>query len=353
MSTNFWELLQQHQNDLTKSGHMVADYLVQHAAEAQYLSISSLARECKVAEATVFRFCRALGFEGYHEMRIALAQANATGVLVNQQAPSPDADTTTLCEHASALFMTAINGTQNALSPEAVDQAVALLRQAKQVYCMGQGGSMVVADEICARFACVTNKFRATGDSHMQIMAASLMTPQDVVLFVSYSGATRDMMETLRVVKETGAKVILITHYEDSPGAKLADIVLLCGWILGPWWGGAAAGIGSMLVDLLGGYMSFVPGTLIIKFLDAMAAALIVKALGRKTYSYVVGGLAGEAIMVAGYFVYEALALQLGMGAAAGVLANVGQGAVGLVIALVLMALLKGSKALDKLAVQW
>ena len=130
MSTNFWELLQQHQNDLTKSGHMVADYLVQHAAEAQYLSISSLARECKVAEATVFRFCRALGFEGYHEMRIALAQANATGVLVNQQAPSPDADTTTLCEHASALFMTAINGTQNALSPEAVDQAVALLRQA-------------------------------------------------------------------------------------------------------------------------------------------------------------------------------------------------------------------------------
>ena len=109
-------------------------------------------------------------------------------------------------------------------------------------------------------------------------------------------------------------------------------LVLLCGWILGPWWGGAAAGIGSMLVDLLGGYMSFVPGTLVIKFLDAMAAALIVKALGRRTYSYVLGGIAGEAIMVAGYFVYEAAALKLGMGAAAGVLANVGQGAVGLVI---------------------
>ena len=104
-----------------------------------------------------------------------------------------------------------------------------LLRQAKQVYCMGQGGSMVVADEICARFACVTNKFRATGDSHMQIMAASLMTPQDVVLFVSYSGATRDMMETLRTAKDAGAKIILLTHYEDSPGALLADVVLLCG----------------------------------------------------------------------------------------------------------------------------
>ena len=41
MSTNFWELLQQHQGDLTKSGRTVAEYLVQHAAEAQYLSISS------------------------------------------------------------------------------------------------------------------------------------------------------------------------------------------------------------------------------------------------------------------------------------------------------------------------
>ena len=229
MSTNFWELLQQHQGDLTKSGRTVAEYLVQHAAEAQYLSISSLARECQVAEATVFRFCRALGFEGYHEMRIALAQANATGVLVNQQEPAPDADTATLCEHASALFMTAINGTQNALSPQAVEQAVALLHSARQVFCMGQGGSMAAAKEICARFACITNKFRATADSHMQVMAASLMTEQDVVLFVSYSGATRDLLETLRTAKasmlqdlERGKKteIQMINGYVSAMGRK-------------------------------------------------------------------------------------------------------------------------------------
>ena len=229
MATNFWELLQQHQSDLTKSGRTVAEYLLQHPAEAQYLSISSLARECRVAEATVFRFCRALGFEGYHEMRIALAQANATGALVNQRVPEPDADTATLCEHASALLMTTINGTQNALSPEAVDRASELLRKARQVYCLGQGGSMLIANDICARFACISTKFRTAGDSHLQLVTASLMTPEDVVLFVSYSGATRDMLETLRTAKAAGAKIILLTHYEDSPGAKLADVVLLCG----------------------------------------------------------------------------------------------------------------------------
>ena len=229
MATNFWELLQQHQGDLTKSGRTVAEYLLQHAGEAQDLSISSLAKECCVAEATVFRFCRALGFEGYHEMRIALAQANATGALVNQRVPEPAADTATLCEHASALLMTTINGTQNALSPEAVDRASELLRKARQVYCLGQGGSILIDNDICARFACISNKIRTAGDSHLQLVTASLMTPEDVVLFVSYSGATRDMLETLRTAKAAGAKIILLTHYEDSPGAKLADVVLLCG----------------------------------------------------------------------------------------------------------------------------
>ena len=229
MGTNFWELLHQRQDQLTRSGHAVADYLLQHADEAQYLSMSSLARECNVAEATVFRFCRALGFDGYHEMRIALAQANATGTPSSQRELQPGATTAELCEHAYARFLTAINGTQNALSPQAVEQAVALLHSARQVFCMGQGGSMAAANEICARFAGITNKFRTAGDSHMQVMAASLMTEEDVVLFVSYSGATRDMIETLRTAKAAGAKIILITHYEDSPGAKLADIVLLCG----------------------------------------------------------------------------------------------------------------------------
>ena len=88
---------------------------------------------------------------------------------------------------------------------------------------------MLIANDICARFACISTKFRTAGDSHLQLVTASLMTPEDVVLFVSYSGATRDLMETLRTAKANGAKVILITHYEDSPGAKLADLVLLCG----------------------------------------------------------------------------------------------------------------------------
>ena len=103
------------------------------------------------------------------------------------------------------------------------------MQEARQVFCLGQGGSMLLANDICARFASLSTKFRTAGDSHLQLLTASLMNEADVVLFVSYSGATRDMMETLRTAKAAGAKIILLTHYEDSPGALLADVVLLCG----------------------------------------------------------------------------------------------------------------------------
>lgn len=226
---NFWELLREKYSELTRSGRLVADYLTQHAEQAQYLSISALGAACGVAEATIFRFCRSLGFDGYNEMKIALARANALPNAEKAYCIGPDIDTATLCKQAGAVSVDAINGTLGVLDPAAVEEAATLLEQARQVFCFGQGGSQILADDIWARFAVVSNKFRTAGDSHMQARAASLMSTEEVVLFVSYSGATRDMMETLRPAKENGAKVILLTHYADAPGNALADVVLLCG----------------------------------------------------------------------------------------------------------------------------
>ena len=126
--------------------------------------------------------------------------------------------------------------------------------------------------------------------------------------------------------------------------------VLLSGWLLGPWWGGAAAGIGSMLTDLLNGYAHYAPGTLVIKGVMALVAALIAKAMANKPVGYVVSGVVAEIIMVVGYFGYAGLLLGKGIGAAASIPGNLVQAAMGLAIGLILFTVLKRSKALDKLA---
>ena len=162
-------------------------------------------------------------------MRIALAQASpppAPGAGARLQ---PGTETRVLLDHAAGTITAAISGSRSVLDPVAVDTAATLLQRARQVFCWGQGGSGVLAEAIWSRFATISTKFRTGGDSHMQLTTASLMGPEDVLLFVSYSGATRDMMDTLHLVRKNGAKVILLTHYSDAPGAALADVVLLCG----------------------------------------------------------------------------------------------------------------------------
>ena len=127
-------------------------------------------------------------------------------------------------------------------------------------------------------------------------------------------------------------------------------IVLLSGWILGQWWGAAAGGIGSTLVDLLGGYGHYAPGTLIIKGCMALVAALIVKAMKESKASYVISAVVSEAIMVVGYFAYSAVLLGGGWGGSPSMPGHLVQGAMGMVIGLVLLVVLKRSKALEKLA---
>lgn len=138
-------------------------------------------------------------------------------------------------------------------------------------------------------------------------------------------------------------------------------MVLLCGIVLGPGMGALAAGIGSMLSDLFGGYMVWVPATFIIKALTAMVAALLFRKAGKRlSYSssnaivrVIIGGIIGEAIMVFGYFVFEiglnaasnggftSAAIAGGIAySAAGIPANIVQGVTGIVIACVLLPIL-------------
>lgn len=136
--------------------------------------------------------------------------------------------------------------------------------------------------------------------------------------------------------------------------------VLLCGVVLGPWTGALAAGIGSMFSDIFSGYASWAPATLIIKALTAGIAGLlfhrlqhIIKSEKSRYAAILIGGIIGEAIMVIGYFAYEAVLAALGSGAftqaalaagiassATGIPFNIVQGVVGIIISILLLPVL-------------
>ncbi|MCR4998797.1 MAG: ECF transporter S component [Lachnospiraceae bacterium] len=136
-------------------------------------------------------------------------------------------------------------------------------------------------------------------------------------------------------------------------------LVLLSGILLGPLAGAFAAGVGSALSDLFGGYFIYVPATLIIKGLTAWVAYYVFREI-KKLFSKdvpatIIGGVVGETIMVIGYFVFEIFMLAFTTGdglsasgiasgiaaSASGVPFNVVQGIVGIILATILYPLLK------------
>lgn len=114
--------------------------------------------------------------------------------------------------------------------------------------------------------------------------------------------------------------------------------VLLSGWLLGPVYGAAASGVGSMLTDLLMGYAVYAPGTLIIKGIMGALCAVILKAFkpSPTAAGYIVSGLASEAVMVLGYFGYAALLLGKGSAAVLSIPGNCVQAAAGLILGTVI-----------------
>ncbi len=131
-------------------------------------------------------------------------------------------------------------------------------------------------------------------------------------------------------------------------------MVLLCGFVLGPIWGTIAAGIGSMLVDMMGAYIVYAPATLVIKALVALCACVVVKLLnpicGKNGFvAYLFASIIGEAVMVYGYFAFEANILGLGVGAAAGIPGNVVQAVVGVTLGTVLMVIFQKTKLIEKM----
>lgn len=229
--------------ELTSAEKKVADYVVIHQQQTQFMSISELAEEAGVAEATISRFCRRLGYKGYGAFKLAIANATAVvGGWSPQSGEVCPADSVE--EMARKVYendLAAMSQTRELIDPEAIRKAADLIMSAARVLCMGQGGSMILSQECAHLFSTVQPNFTAVVDSHLQAIAAVQLTPGDLVIYFSYSGSTEDLVRNLRIVRERKARVILVTRFPKSPGSVYADVVLQCGSREGPLQGGSVA----------------------------------------------------------------------------------------------------------------
>ncbi len=239
---------------LTTSEKKLANFVVANGPKAQRMSISEMAEECGVAEATISRFCRRLGYSGYGAFKLAIASASG------RSSPSPlngeiqpEDSIAEMCRKLAGADIEAITETQELIRSEDIRAAADAILAADKVICMGQGGSMLMAQETAHLFSTAFSGFFAINDSHMQAITVSQLSERDMILYFSYSGSTKELLDLLRITKARKVKSLLITRYPNSPGAALADLMLQCGSIEGPLQlGSVAARVAQLyLVDVL------------------------------------------------------------------------------------------------------
>ena len=232
---------------LTTAERKLADFVLENSAKVQFMSITQLAEECGVAEATVSRFCRTLELKGFNAFKLELARRSASAPAV-QELPPESAEGRRAAVGATA--EAAVQQTLSLLSPEAVDRAVTLFEKAHRVVCLGSGGSMLLAQVFAHLFSTVAGNFWPVSDSHNQLSTVATMGPEDVVVLFSYSGATTIGLQILELAKSRGIPTVLVTRFVKSPAAALSDVVLCCGANEGPFQlGSVAAKVAQLVVS--------------------------------------------------------------------------------------------------------
>jgi DNA-binding MurR/RpiR family transcriptional regulator len=207
-------------NKITKSQQKLLQYFENmDYQQIMYMSITELAEATKVAEATILRFCRFLGFKGYQEFRLNLAQevSNVNVKPVNG------------VEYANSIidnYHLALENCRKCLSASSLKKLFDYILSARTVCCCGVGNSYVAALELHNRLMKMGILTQCEHDMHFQNILVSSCDEKDILIIFSISGGTKDVIETAALARTHNMKIILITCHDRSPMTKLSDLVL-------------------------------------------------------------------------------------------------------------------------------
>jgi RpiR family carbohydrate utilization transcriptional regulator len=223
--TDTLALIRRSLDSLRNSEKKVAKCVLSGPGAVITSSITELAERAGTSEPTVIRFCRRLGLGGYMELRLNLARDLPSAQYIFENVGQADS----LAEIAGKILnahQAALADALNKLELDDLTDAVKALGAARRIEFYGVGGSAIVARDAHHKFFRLGMPCVVYDDPHMQIMSAALLASDDVAVVISHTGSTKDILESARIARKAGAKVIGILGNKSAPMQKVCDITL-------------------------------------------------------------------------------------------------------------------------------
>jgi RpiR family transcriptional regulator, carbohydrate utilization regulator len=210
--------LRHRRDHLSPSERKVADVVAVDAERIVGSTLADLARAAGVSEPTVVRFCRSLGLQGFQEFKVRLAQSLVVrGAYADLEVRPGDAAAVYAPKIVDATI-DMLTRVRHSLDAAAVEAATDLLARAHKIEFYGVGASGAVAIDAQHKFFRLMAPCIAYTDTHMQYMSAATLGREDVVVAISHTGRTIELIESATLARRSGASVIAIT----APGTPLA-----------------------------------------------------------------------------------------------------------------------------------
>jgi DNA-binding MurR/RpiR family transcriptional regulator len=216
---------------LSPAEQRVARLVVADPADAARRTITDLAKSAETSEATVIRFCRSVGMEGYPQLRIRLAAEAARRVeppdarVVGGDIP-PGADFAQIIATIAFNDARAVEETAEQLDPAVCEQVVDAINAAGRIDIYGAGASGFVASDFQQKLHRIGRTAFYWPDVHTALTSAALLGKGDVAVGISHTGTTSDVVEVLEQARARGATTVALTNFPRSAITEVADFVL-------------------------------------------------------------------------------------------------------------------------------
>lgn len=210
--------------ELRAAERKVAALILDDLTAASRASIGALAKKAEVSIASVTRFAKAVGCADVRELKLRLAQAAAVGQRflrddAQESGDLPDSLATRIFDD----IQTTLAHNRGAWRSAPIAAAADALAAAPMIYVFGMGGgSTALADEMRFRLVRLGRPVASYQDGLLQRMVAATLSREHVVVALSVTGHTPEMVESCRIAREYGARIVALTA-PASPLAQLAD----------------------------------------------------------------------------------------------------------------------------------
>ncbi|WP_050614759.1 MurR/RpiR family transcriptional regulator [Bacillus testis] len=215
-------------SSLTEAEKKVADYVLNQPEYIPTMTTKELAQQADASEASVIRFCKSIGIRSFKLLKVQLAkEQNQSDGNINDFSLIHSNDTSSSLFHKVTYFnKSAIEQTLHTLDRKELDEAVAKMLKANTIAFFGVGGSYAPAVDAQYKLMKLGFHAQASADFHYMVAAVTMMKESDVLVLISTSGKTKEVVELAHYAKSRKVTVIAITTLQKSPLLALSDIAL-------------------------------------------------------------------------------------------------------------------------------